>query len=175
MGRRIDIDRRWRVGDDGGAGSATSRANDTAAPPWTIRRSPVPLAVAAIVVVALGGWALRTWGPINPAVTMVDAQQSIDGSGAWTASVLVINEARAPIEIVDVSTSPESADGASGATGHQVTDVTVTAQADDGGPLPGSHPLPASVPGGSRVLVTATLSSEPGCAPASVCSPSISG
>ncbi len=125
----------------------------------------MPVAVAPSWLVALAGWGLRTWGPINPAVTMVSGQQSIDESGVWTASVLVSNEARAPIEIVAVSTSLESPAGASGVAEHRVTDVSISEETSDGGWVLASRPVPAPVPGGDRALVTATLSGDMGCAP----------
>src|SRR6185436_18476463 len=99
------------------APTPAGRAPEAEHPPWTIRRSPVPLAVGAIIVVALGGWALRTWGPVNPAVTIyADSMGSPVTDTVWTISAGVYNEARAPIEVLDVRATPKPGELRTGPT-----------------------------------------------------------
>ena len=97
------------AGTDHGAPATTAPAPHlTSDPAWSVRRSPLPLAIGLIVVVALSGWGLRTWGVINPSVSIYDHGLATDGQGVATASLQVHNDARSPVQIVSLVTVPSS-------------------------------------------------------------------
>ncbi len=130
-------------------------------PAWSVRRSPIPIAAAVIVVVALAGWGLRTWGGINPAVTLW-----ADSSGttsvthtSWTIQVGMQNEARTPIDVLELRVAPKPGQLLTGPT-PEVTGVGSSPAYPDYGPpatTPTSIDLPTTVPGGTRATLTVEL------------------
>ena len=128
---------------------------------WSVRRSPIPLAVGVIVVVALAGWGLRTWGGINPAVTLW-ANSSGTSSVThtrWTIQVGIQNEARAPIELLDVRSTPMPGQVLALPT-PDITGVGFSPSYPDYSPsnvAPTSIDLPKTVPGGTRATLTVEL------------------
>ena len=171
------------IGSIGSIGSATTDTL-TVAPPddhaegqvpgpegaWSVRRSPIPIAVAVIVIVALAGWGLRTWGGINPAVTLyADSMGTPVTDTVWTISAGVHNEARVPIEVLDVRAAPMPGQILVGPT-PEVVGVSHSVQSVDQSwsdrPIatPTSIDLPFTLAGGSRASLVVALRS-PDCSP----------
>jgi len=146
---------------------------------WRVRRRPTLLAVALIVLVGLTGWALRTWGALNPAVTVTASMSSAPPQVArWQAVVSVYNEARAPITVDAVTAAePSSMAGGSfsgpGPAVPSIASVTVAPpSAAPGSTVLGEadRPLPATVAGGTTATLYVDLTA-PDCASATSVAP----
>jgi hypothetical protein len=89
-----------------GARSGADAARSPGEPSWSLRRSPVPLAVIVVVLIGLAGWGLRTWGVINPGIAIDSQGIQLERAGDPTATLQVHNGARAPIEITSIVSTP---------------------------------------------------------------------
>ena len=128
---------------------------------WSVRRSPVPIAVGVILLVALAGWGLRTWGGLNPAVTLYAnaAGTSSITHTRWTIEVGVVNEARVPIEITAVRAQPKAGQVLTGPI-PEVIGVDSSPgwpSSSASTPAPTAIDLPTTVPGGTRATLTVEL------------------
>ena len=132
---------------------------------WTVRRRPVVLAVALVVLVALAGWGLRTWGVVNPAVTVSASFGSPGTVGVnhWQATVAVYNEAATSMTIEWIDAEPISAmSGWLDGSPPPLPQVIGVTAAPPSAPHAATSPdgrdraLPVEVPGGT----TATLNVE---------------
>jgi hypothetical protein len=153
---------------------STVAADDGAT--WTVRRGPVPLAVAIVIAMALAGWGLRTWGVANPAVNVTTSfsNEFPEHVSRWEATMFIYNEARAPITVVAVDTRTLMA------TDHEQADTLpvverVTAAPPSnplGSPTADSSesPLPVTVAGGTTASLTVDLLA-PGCEAPSTLTP----
>jgi hypothetical protein len=124
---------------------------------WSIRRSPVPMAVGILVLVALAGWGLRTWGLVNPGVTVyANFSDPIPvTSTRWEVTLSVFNEARAPITIDRVTATTMAV-----SLNPEVVGVVAqppSATSDLHPPIPASTELPLAVAGGSTATLTVAL------------------
>jgi len=126
-------------------------------PTWSMRRSPVPIAVGLVVIVALAGWGLRTWGPINPAVEISQNGLGTDRLGGTAASLMVHNEASAPVQITDLRTVPSPTDPLA-STPPEIVAVSVTRPVDGGSATTGT--LPIEVPGRTLLQLVLTLNPD---------------
>ena len=108
-----------------GADTLTAAPVDDAgsSPAWTVRRSPVPIAVAVIVACVLAGWGLRTWGGINPAITVAANGIGSDGLGRPSVWMQVHNEARVAAQITDLRIVPSSTSATDRGAAHDRVDV----------------------------------------------------
>jgi hypothetical protein len=89
----------WSPAQDDGPSPDRTESSST----WRVRRSPVPLAVAIIVVVALAGWGLRQWGVFNPAVTITSRTDEAQPGGPPIAQLSLANESGSAIDVTAVS------------------------------------------------------------------------
>jgi hypothetical protein len=145
-----------------GPASGADRPNRADGSVWSLRRSPIPLAITLVVLIGLAGWGLRTWGVINPAVGIYSQGLGLDSRDEATATVQVHNEARAPIEITSIVSTPPADGGALVNPGPPLIEsVAVSDVGRRNDPLEAT--LPLEVPGGTWLQIELTVPEAISC------------
>ncbi|HEY5154031.1 MAG TPA: hypothetical protein VIJ47_04805 [Acidimicrobiales bacterium] len=143
----------------------TSGGGAPLSPPRKMRRDPVPIAIAVIVVLAVSCLGLAWWGPMNPSVAATASVPTArPGTDEVDLVVVVNNQAMAAVDVtaVDVinvngAVPPELRDP-------QVLTVESAALRSGAGPPATTEGLPVSIAGrtGSQLRVRLLLPRCPG-------------